>query len=241
MLRHRWRIAAPAAFDFYLRCCPSPPSTVCFSSGACDPKIPDAFPACCALRSPPPVFLLSGFNCGLFYPVSTGRGCANFLCWSSGEGGEQAVARAFCRVALSYSVLCRCEIDCRIRGCRCRRPISGGQSCWLTASFMASRREARSPAAADALLGLQQLGLRVDSDSSVLHQQSQKLPDGMLDGHSSVFPAPYHLLFHGLARCCMKALFKALPRDLKRIVAASLSDALCHCHPEAHSCLQGPM
>lgn len=26
----------------------------------------------------------------------------------------------------------------------------------------------------------------------------------MFDGHGSVFPAPDHLIFHGLARCCLK-------------------------------------
>lgn len=94
---------------------------------------------------------------------------------------------------------------------------------------MATHRQVRSPAVANAPLGLQQLGLRLDSDASVLHELSQRLPDGMFDGHGSVFPAPDHLVFHGLARCCMKALFKALPRDLKTVVAASLRDALFHC------------
>lgn len=51
----------------------------------------------------------------------------------------------------------------------------------------------------------------------------------MFDGHGSVFPAPDHLIFHGLARCCLKALFKALPREYKPVVAASLRDALCLC------------
>lgn len=94
---------------------------------------------------------------------------------------------------------------------------------------MASRRQARSPAAANALLGLQQLGLRLDSDLSTLHKLSERLPDGMFDGHGSVLPAPDHLIFHGLARCCMKALFKALARDFRPVVAASLQDALGQC------------
>lgn len=94
---------------------------------------------------------------------------------------------------------------------------------------MESRRQPRSPRAAHALLGQQQLGLRRDSDSSILHKLSQRLPAGMFDGHGSAFPAPDHLIFHGLTRCCMKALFKALPRDLKPVVEASLRDALCEC------------
>lgn len=87
----------------------------------------------------------------------------------------------------------------------------------------------RSPAASHALFGLQQLGLRLDSDTSIMHQLSQRLPAGMFDGHGSAFPAPDHLIFHGLTRCCMKALFRALPRDVKPVVAASLRDALCEC------------
>lgn len=94
---------------------------------------------------------------------------------------------------------------------------------------MAGRQTVRSSAAANALLGLQQLGLRIDSDSSILHDLSERLPDGMFDGHGSVFPAPDHLIFHGLARCCLKALFKALPRDCKPVVEASLRDALGVC------------
>jgi len=94
---------------------------------------------------------------------------------------------------------------------------------------MANRGPRPSAAVADAKLGLKLLGLRLDSHSSVLHKWAQRLPYGMFDGHGSVFPAPDHLVFHGLARCCFKALFKALPRDLKQPVAASLRDALTQC------------
>lgn len=94
---------------------------------------------------------------------------------------------------------------------------------------MATRRSKQNPAVANALLGIQQLGLRADSDKSPLHELSQRLPEGMFDGHGSVLPAPDHLLFHGLARCCMKALFRALPKPLRPIVAASLRDALNSC------------
>lgn len=94
---------------------------------------------------------------------------------------------------------------------------------------MGTRRTGQSPAVANALLGIQQLGLRIDSDDSPLHQLSQRLPDGMFDGHGSVLPAPDHLLFHGLARCCLKALFRALPKLLRPAVAASLRDALKSC------------
>jgi len=90
---------------------------------------------------------------------------------------------------------------------------------------MTSRGQRPSPAVADAKLGLKLLGLRLDSQSSVLHKWAQRLPYGMFDGHGSVFPAPDHLIFHGLARCCFKAMFKALPLDLKTPVAASLRDA----------------
>lgn len=127
-------------------------------------------------------------------------------------------------------------------GCSCGSSIPGDRVAGISycvwsvtcaaagiTSLMATHSQVRSPAVANALLGLQQLGLRLDSDASILHELSQRLPDGMFDGHGSVFPAPDHLVFHGLARCCMKALFKALPRDLKIVVAASLRDALFHC------------
>lgn len=94
---------------------------------------------------------------------------------------------------------------------------------------MAARRTARSPTAANALLGLQQLGLRLDWDSSILHELADRLPTGMFDGHGSVFPAPDHMIFHGLARCCLKALFKALPKAQKLVVTPSLRDALHLC------------
>lgn len=94
---------------------------------------------------------------------------------------------------------------------------------------MGTRRTGRNPAVANALLGIQQLGLRIDSDDSPLHELSQRLPDGMFDGHGSVLPAPDHLLFHGLARCCLKTLFRALPKQLRPAVAASLRDALKTC------------
>ena len=94
---------------------------------------------------------------------------------------------------------------------------------------MANRRPRPSPAVADAKLGLKLLGLRLDSHTSVLHKWAQRLPYGMFDGHGSVFPAPDHLVFHGLARCCFKALFKALQSDLKKTVASSLLDALSQC------------
>lgn len=91
---------------------------------------------------------------------------------------------------------------------------------------MGTRSARRSPNVTNATLGLQQLGLRPDSDASVLHEWSQRLPAGMFDGHGSVLPAPDHLIFHGLARCCLKTLFKALPKEHKPVVAASLRDAL---------------
>lgn len=94
---------------------------------------------------------------------------------------------------------------------------------------MGTRRGRQNPATANALLGIQQLGLRLDSDQSPLHELSQRLPEGMFDGHGSVLPAPDHLLFHGLARCCMKTLFRALPKPLRPTVAASLRDALRCC------------
>lgn len=94
---------------------------------------------------------------------------------------------------------------------------------------MGTRRARQDPAVANALLGIRQLGLRIDSDSSPLHELSQRLPDGMFDGHGSVLPAPDHLLFHGLARCCFKTLFRALPKQLRPAVAASLRDALKSC------------
>jgi len=94
---------------------------------------------------------------------------------------------------------------------------------------MATRGARPSQEAANAKLGLKLLGLRLDSHSSVLHKWAQRLPYGMFDGHGSVFPAPDHLIFHGLARCCFKALFKALPTDLRKVVAASLREALAQC------------
>lgn len=94
---------------------------------------------------------------------------------------------------------------------------------------MAGRSQASSPAATIALVGLKQLGLRVDSDSSVLHELSQRLSQGMIDGHGSVFPDPDHLIFHVLAICCLMELFKAPPEAYKPLVAAFFWEALYHC------------
>jgi len=91
---------------------------------------------------------------------------------------------------------------------------------------MAQRSARPSAAASNGSLGLRLLGLRLDSDSSPLHTWAQRLPYGMFDGHGSVFPAPDHLIFHGLARCTFSVLFKALPSSHRPVVAASLRDAL---------------
>lgn len=99
----------------------------------------------------------------------------------------------------------------------------------LVLCAMPPRRALHSPAVTNALIGLQLLGLRIDSDASVLHDWSTRLPYGMFDGHGSVLPAPDHVILHGLERCSLKTLFRALPKTQSSVVAASLSDALAAC------------
>jgi len=48
----------------------------------------------------------------------------------------------------------------------------------------------------------------------------------MFDGHGSFLPASDHLTLHGLARCCFKAFFKDVPRELRPTLSTSLQDAL---------------
>lgn len=80
------------------------------------------------------------------------------------------------------------------------------------------------------LRGLQFLGLRRDSDRSVLHLWARQLPAGMFDGHRSAMVAPDHLIYHGLTKRLVIATFKMLSVDDRCRVGTSLREALAHCH-----------
>lgn len=107
--------------------------------------------------------------------------------------------------------------------------MSSNHGCPWSLFLMGTRRLRRDPAVANTSLRLQQLGLRLDSDDSVLDEWSWWLSDVMFDGHGSILPAPEHLLFYSVACWCVKMLLKAPPKELKPIVATSLRDALRAC------------
>jgi len=68
--------------------------------------------------------------------------------------------------------------------------------------------------------------LRVDSASSVFHEWSEAFPDGVFDGHRSVFPAPDHLFYMGLTRCVVEAVYGMLSDDQRLLAEVSVRDAL---------------
>jgi len=76
--------------------------------------------------------------------------------------------------------------------------------------------------------GLFGLGLRLDSDQSVFHELSARLPSGMFDGHRSVLPSPDHLFFMGLTKRLLQAIFTLLTPDLRPTLGVSLREALAH-------------
>lgn len=78
--------------------------------------------------------------------------------------------------------------------------------------------------------GLQELGVREDSDKSVLHHWARRLPRGMFDGHRSVMPAPDHLIFHGLTKSLITGLFAELSSEDALLVGTSFRDALARSH-----------
>jgi len=80
--------------------------------------------------------------------------------------------------------------------------------------------------------GLFALGLWRDSDLSVFHELSARLPGGMFDGHRSVLPSPDHLFFLGLTKKLVQGVFSLLPLNLRPTVGVSLRDALAYAgHP----------
>jgi len=76
--------------------------------------------------------------------------------------------------------------------------------------------------------GLFGLGLRLDSDQSVFHELSARLPSGMFDGHSSVLPSPDHLLFMDLSKLLLQAIVTLLTPDLRPTLRDSLRESLAH-------------
>lgn len=78
--------------------------------------------------------------------------------------------------------------------------------------------------------GLQELGVRADSDTSVLHHWARRLPPLMFDGHRSVMPAPDHLIFHGLTKCLITGIFDELNEEQSRRAGTSFRDALARSH-----------
>lgn len=78
--------------------------------------------------------------------------------------------------------------------------------------------------------GLQELGVRGDSDNSVLHHWAWRLPRCMFDGHRSVMPGPDHLVFHGLTKYLMVGIFAELNEDQSILVGTSFRDALACSH-----------
>jgi len=76
--------------------------------------------------------------------------------------------------------------------------------------------------------GLFGLGLRLDSDQSVFHELSARLPSGMFDGHSSVIPSPDHLFFIGLSKLLLQAIVTLLTPDLRPTLGDSFRESLAH-------------
>lgn len=74
--------------------------------------------------------------------------------------------------------------------------------------------------------GLQELGVRGDSDNSVLHHWAWRLPRCMFDGHRSVMPGPDHLIFHGLTKYLIVGIFAELDEDQSILAGTSFRDAL---------------
>lgn len=78
--------------------------------------------------------------------------------------------------------------------------------------------------------GLQELGVRGDSDNSVLHHWAWRFPRVMFDGHRSVMPAPDHLVFHGLTKYLMIGIFAELNDKQSIVAGTSFRDALARSH-----------
>jgi len=75
-------------------------------------------------------------------------------------------------------------------------------------------------------IGLQSLGLYPHTDGAIFHVWAAAFPDGHFDGHQSVLPAPDHLVFHGMTRKLVSALFFILSEQQRSAVEASLRDCL---------------
>jgi len=75
-------------------------------------------------------------------------------------------------------------------------------------------------------IGLQSLGLYPHTDGAIFHVWAAAFPDGHFDGHQSVLPAPDHLVFHGMTRKLVSALFFILSEQQRSALEASLRDCL---------------
>jgi len=73
---------------------------------------------------------------------------------------------------------------------------------------------------------LQSLGLYPHTDGAIFHVWAAAFPEGHFDGHQSVLPAPDHLLFHGMTRKLVSALFFMLSEQQRSAVEASERDCL---------------
>ena len=55
--------------------------------------------------------------------------------------------------------------------------------------------------------GLKSLGLYETTGKSIFHDWAASFPSSSFDGHRSVLPAPDHLLFHGMTKKLITAIF----------------------------------
>jgi len=55
--------------------------------------------------------------------------------------------------------------------------------------------------------GLKSLGLYETTGKSTFHDWAASFPSSSFDGHRSVLPAPNHLLFHGMTKKLITAIF----------------------------------
>jgi len=63
------------------------------------------------------------------------------------------------------------------------------------------------------------------TDKSIFHDWAASFPSGSIDGHPSILPAPDHLLFHGMTKKLITAIFLELTDS--QAVAAEMSLQLC--------------
>jgi len=82
-------------------------------------------------------------------------------------------------------------------------------------------------AADDLANGLQSLGLYEDTDLSIFYVWAAELPAGHFDSHRSILPAPDHLLFHGLTKNLVGAIFFTMREEQRTVAELSIRDGLC--------------